>query len=104
VFIADHGEPAPVRCRLGAIDRLNLAVLEQPLLASVYGGPIPAEQRERGLIPLAATFRVRLDACDLGPAPLREVSGVARIAAQRHSLLGDGWRRLVTVIHREAGL
>jgi putative peptide zinc metalloprotease protein len=43
------------------IDQLNLPLLDQTLLASSYGGPIPTEQREHGLKPLSAIFRVRLE-------------------------------------------
>lgn len=103
-FVADGGEHLAVTCRLGEVDRLNLAVLDQPVLASIYGGPIPVENREHGLVPLAATFRVRLDACDTAKAPIRELPGVARIEGERHSLLGDALRRLLVVLRREGGL
>ncbi|WP_236250676.1 HlyD family efflux transporter periplasmic adaptor subunit [Chromobacterium phragmitis] len=103
-FVADSGEHLSVACRLGPIDRLNLPVLDQPMLASLYGGTIPVEQREHGLVPLSAIFRVRLEACDRQPSPSREVSGWARLSGERHSLLALGWRRLGAVLEREAGL
>ncbi|VEB40242.1 Uncharacterised protein [Chromobacterium violaceum] len=103
-FVPDSGETWAIACRLGPIDRLNQAVLEQPLLASVYGGPIPVEQREHDLVPLRAIFRVRLENCDRQAAPLREMPGWARLSGQRYSLLSLGWRRLAAVLEREAGL
>ncbi|GGY24801.1 HlyD family efflux transporter periplasmic adaptor subunit [Paludibacterium paludis] len=103
-FVADGGEHWGISCRLGAVDRLNLAVLDQPVLASVYGGPIPVEQRQHGLVPLAATFRVRLESCDTEVAPVREMAGLARIDGERHSLLGDAARRFFVALRREAGL
>lgn len=103
-FVADGGEFWSVECRLGQIDRLNLPLLDQPLLASTYGGPVPTEQRDRGLVPLAATFRVRLERCDRRGAPLRELAGVARLQGERYSLLERGARQLLAVFRREAGL
>ncbi|MBB3117616.1 HlyD family efflux transporter periplasmic adaptor subunit [Pseudoduganella violacea] len=103
-FVADGGEHWAVQCRVGAIDDLNLPLLDQPLLASTHGGPIPVEARERGLVPLAAVFRVRLDECASGAAPLREMAGVARLQGERHSLLGRGWRALLALLRREGGL
>ncbi|MCH7344276.1 HlyD family efflux transporter periplasmic adaptor subunit [Pelomonas sp. CA6] len=103
-FVANSGEHAALNCRLGPVDPLNLPVLDAPVLASVYGGPIAAEQRERGLVPLAATFRVRLEHCEAHAAPLREQAGVARIEGERESLLGRGLRWLGALLRREAGL
>ena len=95
-FVADGGEFLGVECRLGQIDRLNLPLLDQPLLASTYGGPIPTEQREHGLVPLAATFRVRLEQCERRGAPLRELAGVARLQGSATVCWSEGcvscWR------------
>jgi putative peptide zinc metalloprotease protein len=104
IFVADSGEGLAVSCRLGAIDRLNLATLDQPVLASTYGGPIATESRDYGLVPLHALFRVRLEECDQRQAPLREMAGVARLGGEHYSLLQRGWLRLTAVLEREAGL
>jgi len=103
-FVADGGLHRVVSCRVGAIDDLNLPLLDQPLLASVHGGPLAVEARERGLVPLAALFRVRLDDCDSEAAPSREMAGVARLRGERRSLLGEGWQRLLALLRREGGL
>ncbi|MEN3030261.1 HlyD family efflux transporter periplasmic adaptor subunit [Chromobacterium amazonense] len=103
-FVADSGEGLAVSCRLGAIDRLNLATLDQPVLASTYGGPIATESRDYGLVPLHALFRVRLEGCDQRLSPLREMAGVARLSGEHYSLLQRGWQRLTAVLEREAGL
>jgi len=47
------------------VDHVNVATLDAPALASVYGGPVPVERppgTER-LVPLAATYRVRIGDC-----------------------------------------
>ena len=103
-FVADSGAGWAVSCRLGPIDSLNLATLDQPLLASTFGGPIATEAREHGLVPLNAVFRVRLEDCDRQPAPLRETAGWAKLRGERYSLLQLGWRHLLAVVEREAGL
>ncbi|POZ59963.1 peptidase M50 [Chromobacterium alticapitis] len=102
-FVANSGEGWSISCRLGAIDRLNLATLDEPLLASTYGGSIPTEARDYGLVPLHALFRVRLVDCDQPDAPLREMAGVARLSGEHYSLLQRGWRRLAATLEREAG-
>lgn len=37
-FVPDSGEMRAIRCKVGQVDRLNQTTLDQPLLASVYGG------------------------------------------------------------------
>lgn len=103
-FVADGGEFRSVQCRLGVIDRLNLPLLDQALLASSYGGPIPTELQEHGLKPLSAIFRVRLEQCDHQDAPLRELAGLARLQTERYSLLERGIRQLLAILRKEAGL
>lgn len=104
VFVADRAEAPRVRCRIGAIDRINLATLDQPALASTYGGPIATQRVEHGLVPIEALFRVRLDQCEAGNAPLREVAGVARLRGERQSILGRAWRAALAALQREAAL
>ncbi|QDQ29278.1 HlyD family efflux transporter periplasmic adaptor subunit [Chitinimonas arctica] len=104
VFIADQTEQAAIHCHLGGIDRLTLASLDQPALASSYGGPIATQRVGQTLVPLAATFRVRLMQCEAGAAPLREMTGVAKLRGERSSLLGRGVDGLLAVLHGEAAL
>ncbi|WP_231137294.1 HlyD family efflux transporter periplasmic adaptor subunit [Chromobacterium paludis] len=103
-FVANNGAGKRISCKLGAIDRLNLATLDEPLLASTYGGPIPTEARDHGLVPLHALFRVRLVECDRPAAPWSEMAGVARLHGEHYSLLQRGWRQLMVALGREAGL
>jgi len=103
-FRAALAELPTVHCRVSAIDRLNLAVLDEPYVASVYGGPIASVRHPDGSVaPLESTFRVRFDACDSREALRHEVAGTAAIAGQSRSLagrfarwLGALWRRDVS--------
>ncbi|WP_293231701.1 biotin/lipoyl-binding protein [Paludibacterium sp.] len=103
-FIADGGEHWGVSCRLGQVERLNLPVLDEPALASTYGGPIATELRGQELVPVNAVFRVHFDHCDGGAAPAREMSGVARLDGTGESPLARLVRQAFAVLEREAGL
>ncbi|WP_027805015.1 hypothetical protein [Paraburkholderia caledonica] len=72
-------ERRTLQCRVTEVDRVNVATLEEPMLASLYRGPIPAERQpgpepepdKDRLAPLAATYRVRIGDC----GPLRRWGG-----------------------------
>ena len=103
-FIADSGDSAAITCRLGQVDKLNQNTLEQPLMASIYGGPIASELRGQAIEPLTTVFRVPLESCEQHIAPLRELPGKARLHVTPHSLLQQGWRRLAVAVGSEAGV
>jgi len=91
-FVASLPESRTLRCRVTGVDHVNVATLDAPALASVYGGPVPVERppgTER-LVPLAATYRVRIGDCAatggggadrVGDAGGSEVGSAARNAA-----------------------
>ncbi len=105
VFIAGLAEKGAFTCHVDAVDKVNLTTLEEPSVASVYGGTVPAEQdpSSHQLIPLRATWRVRLTACDGASLSGRNVTGVAHLGADRESLLGRGIRFVAAIGQREAG-
>jgi putative peptide zinc metalloprotease protein len=105
-FIASLPEMSTLHCRVVALYRVNLTTLDEPSIASVYGGPVPAELQPgtRQLVPLRATYRVRLGAC-AGPMVLaRQMVGTAAIGNARESFAWRGIRALLAIIEREAGL
>ncbi|WP_217808721.1 HlyD family efflux transporter periplasmic adaptor subunit [Derxia lacustris] len=104
VFIADRPEARAVHCRLGAIDRLRLAALDAPALASVNGGPIAVQRSRDALLPTEPLFRLRFDQCDASELPVSEATGTARVAGSGHSLLGRAWRAAWAAVSREAAL
>lgn len=102
-FVADWPERGAVSCAIENLDRVNVTALDEPYVASVYGGGIASVKRADGtLAPLAAVFRVRLGDCDAGSALPRELAGEAIIAGRAESLLGRGVRRLAAWLRREA--
>jgi putative peptide zinc metalloprotease protein len=105
-FVASFPEMSALRCRVTAVDRVNVTTLDEPSIASPYGGPVPAELQPgtRQLVPLRATYRVRLAQC-AGPAILaRQVVGTATIGDTRESFAWRGVRALLALVEREAGM
>lgn len=97
-------EAAALGCVVGGVDRLNLAALDEPYVASVYGGGIPSLLRRDGtLAPLESTFRVRFGQCAAAPgqAPASELPGQARIYGESRSLAGRFVRWLAALLRRE---
>lgn len=105
VFVAGVAEMAALNCRIAAVDKVNVTTLDEPAVASVYGGPVAAEQNPQNhqIVPLQATWRVRLDSCE-GARPLsREIVGEAQLGAGRESYAGRGLRFLMAMLQKEAG-
>lgn len=104
-FVASLPEMAALQCRVEALDRVNLATLDEPYVASPYGGPIPAELQPgtQQLIPLRAIYRVRIGDC-AGTALLsRQIVGTAVLGGAHQSLAWQGIRALLAIAEREAG-
>jgi putative peptide zinc metalloprotease protein len=101
-FLAELPELPIVHCRVSGIDRLNLGVLDEPYVASVYGGQVASVHRPDGtLTPLESTFRVRFGDCDRHEALPREAPGSAAIAGESRSLLGRFARWLAALLRRD---
>lgn len=104
-FVAAIPELGSLHCRVTAVDRVNLATLDAPSLASVYGGPLPvqAQPGSHQLVPLTATYRVRIGDCPANAAWPREIVGTATIGGARESFLWRALKHLVSVFVREGG-
>ncbi|QCP50822.1 HlyD family efflux transporter periplasmic adaptor subunit [Trinickia violacea] len=104
-FVASVAEMSTLHCRVTAVDRVNIATLDEPAIASVYGGPVPAETQPgtKQLVPLAATYRVRIGECKGNKALARQIAGTATLGGARESFAMRGLRRLVSVLEREGG-
>jgi putative peptide zinc metalloprotease protein len=102
-FVATLAETGALKCHVMAVDRVNLATLDEPSIASLYGGPIPAELQPntKQLVPLAATYRVRIGQCAGSAALTRELAGTATLGHARESFAWRGLVKLVSVLQRE---
>jgi putative peptide zinc metalloprotease protein len=106
VFIPDTPERARVSCSTASVDAVQLSQLDPGALAlaSLYGGPMPAQQRPDGrVVPQQPTFQVRLSECNLAPAPTAETTGVVLLQGERQSMAAQGLRWLSALWQREAG-
>ena len=105
-FVASLPEMNTLQCRVVAMDRVNLATLDEPAIASPYGGPVPAQLQPgtQQLLPLQATYRIRLGACTGSTTLTRQITGTATIGASRESFASRGLRALFAILSREAGL
>lgn len=102
-FVPSLPESPTVHCTVEGIDQMNLAELDEPYVASVYGGGIAALRQPDGtLAPLDSTFRVRMGHCLDAAAVPRELSGQAEIHADRSSLAGRFLRWLGAIVQRES--
>jgi putative peptide zinc metalloprotease protein len=107
-FVADQPGLARLDCRVATADRINVAALEFPALASLFGGPIPStthpEQGQTAVKPLASLLRVRIEDCRGLASVVRELPGTAMLEGAAESLLGRAWRAALALWRRESGL
>ena len=99
-FIPDAVEYGSFNCTVSEIDRISTSPLDDPSLASSYGGPIPVlPDSQHELVPVTPRYRVRLDQCKPAAVPPLRLRGVAHLEAARQSpaleLLRHAWMTLV---------
>jgi putative peptide zinc metalloprotease protein len=99
-FYPADGIRPPVRVRVAALDPLPMRDLDQPVLASTLGGPVPVRPGEEGrLVPIQGLYRIELTGADLVADGM--VLGRVALEGPPQSLLGSVWRRTVGVARRE---
>lgn len=103
-FLPDGMEFGRRDCFIAEIERFNLTEIDEPALASVYGGSLPARLDSHGAtIPAAPVYRLRLDRCTPAAAPPLRLRGVAHVDADGRSLFGSALRQVRAVLIRESG-
>jgi putative peptide zinc metalloprotease protein len=105
VFIPDDGAAAPIPVTVAAIAPLADTVLEDPILASTQGGPLPVDPLRDGSLDLRDDhYRVTLVPVASGSPPEVpiKVRGTARIDAPAESLAPRIWRRVMAILIRES--
>jgi len=101
-FVADLPEQDTHRCIVSGIDRINLATLDPPYAASIYGGSIASHKDSTGaILPLAATFRVRFDHCTIENDIAQETPGRVLLRGTSESLASQAARWLMATVRRE---
>lgn len=103
-FFPDALEFGVFNCQVAEIDRVNIPVMDEPFLASPYGGPIASRNDSQGVvIPDAPVFRIRMDGCSPAGVPLIKLRGIAHIEAEKRSSLIEMLRNAHAVFIREIG-
>ncbi len=97
-----EGIPHPIEGQVVLIGTTRISQLEQPMLASRYGGPLNVNPHGEALVPNPALFHV-LVKLDGTPPGLHETRGHLQIEGARRSWLGEGFTRLLAVALRESG-
>lgn len=97
-----EGVPSPIEGQVVLIGTTRISQLEQPMLASRYGGPLNVNPQGDTLVPNPALFHV-LVKLDGAPPGLHETRGNLQIEGARRSWLGEGFTRLLAVALRESG-
>lgn len=103
-FIADDPSHAAVAVKLNAIDPTGVAVLEPPMLASEYGGPIAVRRDEqKQLRPVQGWYGVNLDIASPVAMPAQPQRGLVVINGESESLFAAVWRQIAALGVRESG-
>ena len=103
-FLPDAPEFGVFDCRVTEIDRVNITTLEEPAIASSYGGPIATRADAKGVLyPSVPLFRVRLGSCNPEKVPSFRLHGMASIEAEKRSLIIESLRNMYAVLVRESG-
>lgn len=90
------------------IERVNPAVLDIAMLASIQGGPVAVQPAGQGgnqsaLIPATPVYRVTLAPAVPTPAPEQVIPGIALVEADAVSPFRRIWRATIGVLIRESG-
>lgn len=111
-FIANQPGLAAVNCQWQELENQNTHKLQQPLLASTYGGPIAVQTQAAtnpneapALIPNTSQFRLRFTSCAADQANnlSQEIAGVIWFNTQPQNLIQKALRQMVAVWVRESG-
>jgi putative peptide zinc metalloprotease protein len=104
LFVPDALDFGVYKCQVAEIDRVNIPTIDEPFLASPYGGPIASRNDPQGvIIPDAPVFRIRMDGCSPSDVPQIKLRGVVHIEAEKRSSLIAMIRNTYAVIIREIG-
>ncbi|MBF0182504.1 MAG: hypothetical protein HQM03_21005 [Magnetococcales bacterium] len=103
-FVPEVPEYPRLPVRLERIDPMAIAQLEEPVLASLYGGAIPVRYHDGALQPEVAVYRMRMRAGRPADWPSLRLRGTVHLEALPQSLLERWILPAVMVLAREWNL
>ena len=96
-FFPENPDESPVDATIVEIDSTNTTVLNEPLLASIYGGDVPVTLSSDGVLKAHETLYKVI----LKPEKYLVLKSITRgtlsVAAERESILKRVWRLVVSV-------
>ncbi|MCK9175850.1 MAG: efflux RND transporter periplasmic adaptor subunit [Desulforhopalus sp.] len=103
-FIPDALDFGVYECKVAEIDRVNIATIDEPFLASTYGGSIPAHKNEHEVLtPDSPIFRIRMDSCLPDKSPMMKLRGVVHIEGEKRSKFIEIVKKYYALAIREIG-
>ena len=103
-FLAQDGQHPWLAATVADVDHTAVTHLAEPMLASVYGGPIAVRRMENGTLrPEKALYRIRLNTAQTLLPPPHPLPGTVRIQGRSASVAGRFWRHALAVLIRESG-
>lgn len=103
-FYAESGDLPPVDGSVASIDQTSSRVLEEPYLASLYGGGVPVRLDQGRMVSDKSISRVILKPDgDASQLPNRIQRGRLVIQGRTESPLARAYRRIASVLIRESG-
>jgi len=104
LFFMENSGEAPIKCTVSAIDITGARSLEEPYLASLYGGAIAVRTPAANeMIIEQSLYRIILATEDDVKRSAQVMRGSVVINGRSQSLLKRAWMQIVTVLIRESG-
>jgi putative peptide zinc metalloprotease protein len=101
VFISEDPLASRRQGRVVEVAPAGARAVDHLILASVYGGAVPADRAPDGVIkPRSGQHQVRIEIN--GPVPERAERGMVHLSGARESIAAAIWRRLLQVLVRES--
>jgi len=87
------------------IEQANLQALDIPVLASVYGGKVPAQYDESNqLVPDKSVYRVRFKISSVEDVSVEQViRGVVHVEGETQSFINRAYKIVASVLLKESG-
>ena len=104
-FYPDDPALPPRRSHIRDLRQVDESHFSLSYLASLYSGPVPVRQDEKGnLKPEASIYRVILDVEDEGDDWNQAVRGVVHVRGESRSFMRQLWEHIAAVFIRESGM
>jgi len=103
-FYPENANWSPVGIRIVDIEAVGIRYLDSLYPASIYGGDLAVrETRDKELVPVTATYKVRLKIEGNKNLPPHVIRGTCLMYGRSESFVGKVGRQLIALYHKESG-